>query len=64
VTVFRVLAPAFGITLFVAAVVSVAMQLLDVSGQVAGLCFVGVVVLGGILAGRAAERWPDSSPRR
>ena len=61
---FRVLAPAFGITLFVTVIVGIGIQVLDVSGEVAGLCLVGLCVLGGVLAGRAAERWPDSFPRR
>jgi hypothetical protein len=58
------MAAPLGIALLVAAIVGIGIQVLDASGSVAGLCFVGVAVLAGILGGRAAEKWPVSSPRR
>ncbi|MEK6327793.1 MAG: hypothetical protein AABM66_09790 [Actinomycetota bacterium] len=61
-TVLKVLAVPLVIVILASTIVGIGIHALDVSGQVAGLCFVGLAVLGGILGGRAAEKWPVSSP--
>jgi hypothetical protein len=53
-----------GIGLLAAVIVGIGIQVLDVSGSVAALCLVGLWVLAGILGGRAAEKWPTSSPSK
>jgi hypothetical protein len=64
VAVLRVLAIPLVILVLVSVIVGTGIQVLDASGEVAGLCFMGLAVLAGILGGRVAEKWPVSSPPR
>jgi hypothetical protein len=64
VTRWKVLAAPFGILLPVAAIIWVGLDALDANGSVGALGFIAIMIVAGILGGRAAEKWPASSPRR
>jgi len=55
VTVLKVLAVPFVIVILASTIVGIGIHALDVSGQVAGLCFVGLAVLAGILGGEKSS---------
>jgi hypothetical protein len=54
----------FGGAILVIILDGVGLHALDANGSVGALGFIAIMIVAGILGGRAAEKWPASSPLR